>query len=204
MPTLRDKLLADAKWYHMFKVVIRAEKQMRLISDDYAKVGPGDKVLDIGCGDGDIRPFLGDVDYTGIDFNQDYLDVASSKENESTRFISADVSDLAGLGLGPFDLALGIGLLHHLSDSENAALLGGVVDALKPGGRLVTIDPLFHHEQRTTARVLAALDRGRYVRDQAGYERVVGEHLTIERLDVYSDLLVMPYTHCVIEARKPL
>ena len=202
MSTVRDRLLADAKWYHLFKVMIRAEKQMRLVAEEYGHLAPGDKVLDVGCGDGDIRPFLGDVDYTGIDFNDDYLRVAKEHENASTRFIAADVSELEGLGLGPFDLALGIGLLHHLSDAENSSLLEGIAAALKPGGRLITIDPLFHPEQRTTARVLAALDRGRYVRDQSGYERVIGEHLTVERSDVYSDLLIMPYTHCVIEARR--
>lgn len=201
MPTLRDSLLADAGWYHRWKRLIRANRAMTVIAEEYIAASPGDKVLDVGCGDGDTRATLGDVDYTGIDLNEDYLRVAGSHSDGSTRFINANVAELAGLGLGPFDVAIGVGLLHHLCDDEVSGLLSGIAAALRPGGRLVTVDPVFDPAQRTTARVLAALDRGRYVRDAGGYQRLVGEHLSVIRAEVRHDLLVMPYSHCIIESK---
>jgi cyclopropane fatty-acyl-phospholipid synthase-like methyltransferase len=160
-------------------------------------------VLDVGCGDGDIRPLLGDVDYTGVDLNTDYLRVASASADERTRFVHADVSALGGLGLGPFDCAIAVGLLHHLSDSECDSLLAAVHDTLAPGGRLVTIDPVFTPDQRTTARVLAALDRGRHVREVSGYTRLIDQQFEVKESVVRQDLLPFPYSHALIEAVRP-
>ncbi len=200
----RDTLLANEGWYSRWKVMIRADKAMSTIAE-HIGAGPGDKVLDVGCGNGDVRPKLADADYTGVDLNDDYLAKARATHNgPNTQFIRADVAELEALGLGPYDVACGIGVLHHLSDAEVASLLGGIADALRPGGRLVTMDPVFDPEQRTTARVLAALDRGRYVRDRPGYERLVGGALSIDSVTIRHDLLAMPYSHCIIESHKPV
>jgi len=52
-------------------------------------------------------------------------------------------------------------------------------------------------------RVLAALDRGRYVRDEPGYVRLFdGSPFTLEVVRVRHDLLPIPYSHLVIEARR--
>jgi hypothetical protein len=64
------------------------------------------------------------------------------------------------------------------------------------------MDPVFDPDQRTTARVLAALDRGRHVRDRGGYERLVGSSLRVERVTIRHDLLAMPYSHCILESRR--
>jgi SAM-dependent methyltransferase len=110
------------------------------------------------------------------------------------------VAELPDLRVGQFDIAIAIGLLHHISDESADVLLRGVRDVLTPGGRLVTLDPVFSPDQKTSARVLAALDRGRHVRDEGGYVRLVAKHLTVSRHVVLHDLLWIPYSHCAIEA----
>ena len=202
MPTLRDGLLRHARWYRNFKTLIRAEKATEVMAKEYIRPRAGERVLDVGCGDGDIRPYLPDVDYTGVDLNDDYLRVAQRQTDDRTRFLHADVASLAGLGLGPFDCAIAVGLLHHLTDDECDSLLAAVHDALVPGGRLVTFDPVFTPTQRTTARVLAALDRGRYVRDTGGYERLAARHFDVTRRDTRNDLLPFPYSHAIFELRR--
>jgi SAM-dependent methyltransferase len=197
---LRDRLLANRQWYHAFKQAIRADRTMQTMVNDHIKPTPGERLLDIGCGDGDIRPLLGAVDYVGIDANEDYLRAARKQESPTTRFIVADVADLADLGVKDFDVAIAVGLLHHLSDEQANALLSALGTALKPGGRLVTFDPVFDAAQRTTARLLAALDRGRYVRDAEGYRRLLIPHLCVGSVRVRHDLLWFPYSHCVTES----
>lgn len=200
MDTLRDRLLARRRWYHGWKQLISAERAMRMVVADHLRPEPGDRVLDVGCGDGDIRPLLGDVDYTGVDFNADYIRSAQSLADDTTRFLQADVADLPKLGFDEFDVVFAYGVLHHLSDDECLGLIESVSHVLADGGRLVSIDPVFEPTQRTTARVLAALDRGRYVRAPSGYRQVVESHLAIKNLTIRQDLLPFPYSHCVIEA----
>jgi cyclopropane fatty-acyl-phospholipid synthase-like methyltransferase len=202
MPTLRDGLLRQARWYRNFKTLIRAEHATEVMACEYIRPRPGERVLDVGCGDGDIRPHLADVDYTGVDLNDDYLKVAERQSDEHTRFLRADVAALAGLGLGPYDCAIAVGLLHHLDDDQCLSLLEAVHDALVPGGRLLTFDPVFTPTQRTTARVLAALDRGRHVRDAGGYERLCTRFFTVTRHEIRNDLLPFPYSHAIFELHR--
>ena len=201
--TLRDSLLANAQWYHRWRQLLKADDVVRTWVEEYLRPESGDRVLDVGCGDGQVRPLLGDVEYLGIDLNEDYLSVAAARADGRTHFLHADVADLPKMNLGPFDLVIGVGLLHHLSDDSADSLLRGVRDVLVPGGRLVTLDPVFHPEQQTVARVLAALDRGRFVRDQGGYERLIAAHLAIKRVEARHDLAWFPYSHCVVEAVRP-
>jgi ubiquinone/menaquinone biosynthesis C-methylase UbiE len=198
--TFRDSLLGRAGWYHRWKQFLKAENSTRRFVDEYVRPNEGDHVLDVGCGDGDIRPLLGKVHYVGIDSNPNYLAVASARTDSTTRFVQANVADLSELNVGPFDIAIAVGLLHHISDESAEMLLSGLRDVLVPGGRLVTLDPVFSPDQKTSARVLAALDRGRYVRDEGGYVRLVAQHLTVTRHLVRHDLLWFPYSHCTIEA----
>jgi cyclopropane fatty-acyl-phospholipid synthase-like methyltransferase len=202
MPTLRDSLLGHARWYRSFKTLIRAEKATEVMAREYIRAQPGQRLLDVGCGDGDIRPHLVDVDYTGVDFNDDYLRVAEHQVDEHTRFLNADVASLAEHGLGPFDCAIAVGLLHHLSDEECTTLLDAVHDALVPGGRFVSFDPVFTPAQRTSARLLVALDRGRHARDVAGYRRLFDDRWKVEAQTVRNDLLPFPYSHAIFETRR--
>ena len=200
---LRDRLLAHQLWYHTFKEVIRADTSMKTIVQEHVLPVSGERLLDVGCGDGDIRPFLGDVDYVGVDANEDYLRVARERTDDRTRFIAADVTDLAELGVKDFDVAIAIGLLHHLSTPQVQTLLGALAGVIRPGGRLITVDPVFDPEQRTTARVLASLYRGRYVRDADGYMALVGQHFEIADVRECPDFLWIPYSNCVTESTVP-
>ncbi len=182
---------------------MNANESTRKFVEKYVRPRDGDRVLDVGCGDGDIRPLLGDVHYLGIDDNERYLKVASSRTNATTRFVRANVADLESLDVGTFDIVIALGLLHHLPDDSAQSLLAGVRSVLSQGGRLVTLDPVFSADQKSLARVLAALDRGRHVRDEAGYLRLVEEDLTVTQHSVRHDLLWFPYSHCTIEACSP-
>jgi hypothetical protein len=45
------------------------------------------------------------------------------------------------------------------------------------------------------------MDRGRYVRDQRGYESLVAPWFDATRLDIRHDLFWFPYSHCIIQSR---
>ena len=201
--TIRDLILGRAGGYRAFKAAIGGERIMATISQEYVRSQPGQRLLDIGCGFGDMLEHLPNVEYVGIDLNQAYLDLAQKRSTRAGTFRRVDVTEVAGAGLGQFDVAIAIGLLHHLSDEQAATLLAAVPVLLRPGGRFVSVDPVWHPEQATVGRVMAALDRGRHVRDEAGYERLISLHFAEVNTVVRHDLLAVPYSHCIAQAQVP-
>ncbi len=74
---------------------------------------------------------------------------------------------------------------------------------LKPGGFLLTLDPVISRDQSELARAIISRDRGRSVRTAEAYrERAVAAHLS--RIDVFIDRspLRIPYTGIVCLAYR--
>ena len=172
------------------------------VADRYIRATAGDRILDIGCGPADILEYLPAVRYVGVDLNPDYLRAAARRFRSSqpgARFVRMDVRSIARSAAGRFDLVLAAGLLHHFDDTEAVGLLATVRALLRPGGRLITVDPGFAAGQGPLARLLIANDRGRHVRPVEAYgtlARQVFEHV---QLHVRHDLMRLPYTHAILE-----
>jgi 2-polyprenyl-3-methyl-5-hydroxy-6-metoxy-1,4-benzoquinol methylase len=199
---LRDRLLGSSLGYRSFRTLIKADRSTRLIADQYIRVPPGGRVLDVGCGNGDLAKFVpADSEYVGVDHNASYIASATRGPGQrSVRFVDADVSDLAQLDIGRFDVIVALGVVHHLDDTAAAQLVEAAHELLAANGRLVLIDPAFHPDQRATARVLMALDRGRFVRHPGDYERLAASAFDKVTVTVRHDLNPFPYPHCIVEA----
>jgi 2-polyprenyl-3-methyl-5-hydroxy-6-metoxy-1,4-benzoquinol methylase len=198
--TVRDYILGSAAGYRAWKVVTRGDRTMGLMAQQYVKPKPGERILDVGCGYGDLAAHLPDVKYVGIDFNEHYIALANRHRTGSDEFLLGDVSDLSATDLGTFDAAVAIGVLHHLTDTDVTSMVRAVSKMLSPSGRFVAAEPVWEPTQRTTARVLAALDRGRFVREQLRYEELVAPWFATVESKIRQDLFWFPYTHCLIEA----
>ncbi len=198
---LRDRLLGTSAGYGTFRKLVGADRATETIVSDHLRPRAGMRILDIGCGNGDLARFLPDVEYVGVDHNTAYIDRADADFGATNvRFIDADLADLPSMDLGTFDLAVAIGVIHHLDDELAAQVAATSRTMLADGGRLVTVDPVFDPEQRSVTRVMMALDRGRYVRHPAHYRLLLsGAFATVEQ-SIRTDLLPIPYTHCIMEA----
>ena len=200
---LRDRLLATKGGYALFRKVVRADRSMQKIVDIYIRPAGGQVVVDLGCGIGDLAQMLPEsVDYIGVDHNPSYLapDQLSTSAENRRQFINADVTGIGGLDLPPIDVAVAIGVLHHLTDTQVTEMLYSVATKLAPSGRLVTVDPVFWPEQASSTRIMMALDRGRYVRQSEHYDFLVRQAFPSAERTIRSDLNAFPYTHCIFEA----
>jgi 2-polyprenyl-3-methyl-5-hydroxy-6-metoxy-1,4-benzoquinol methylase len=134
-------------------------------TDDVICPGGGDRVFDIGCGPGALlRCLPGTTSYVGFDRNEAYIQRARRMHGTRGEFICDDVADFARHALAPADIAVAIGILHHLDDNLASSMLRATANALKPGGRLITVDPCFHPEQSAIQRLVVSNDRGMHVR----------------------------------------
>jgi SAM-dependent methyltransferase len=192
-------LLKRASVYTALQNLIGGPHLRRYIVERYIRPRPGDRILDIGCGPADFVPLLPEVDYLGVDHNPGYIEQARSRYGGGARFLRADVC-AEGSGIeGAFDIILAIGLLHHLDDSQTAALMAAASRRVKPGGRMVTIDPALTTPQHWMARFIIRNDRGQHVRPATEYERLARAAFSNVVAEVRTDLLRLPYTHVIME-----
>jgi SAM-dependent methyltransferase len=201
--SLRERVLALPTAYRTFIRLIGGG-YLRTYVDDYLQPRTNEQVLDVGCGPGDIFPFLPDVRYVGVDLSPDYIAAARKRYGTQGEFKCQDVADLAASEPGSFDLVMANGLLHHLDDNLVAHLMNIARQVLKPGGRLVTLDGCWLPGQSWVARYLLSKDRGQFVRDEASYLALARRSFGEVKGHIRHDLLRIPYTHIIMVCRKPL
>jgi SAM-dependent methyltransferase len=165
------------------------------------KAFSGMKILDVGCGPADILDYLPDVDYWGFDISESYINQARTKFGGRGNFHCRQLQATDLKEMPAFDLVLAIGLLHHLDDAVAVDVLQLAANALRVGGRLLTIDPCLDPSQNLIARFLIRNDRGRNVRDKAGYEALAKAVFESPRVEVRQQAWI-PYTHCFMECQK--
>jgi SAM-dependent methyltransferase len=198
----RDLLLGTRSGYTVFRRLIKADRGMRMIVDDHIRAAEGQTLIDLGCGTGDLVKMLpGSVSYIGIDHNPSYLSPEALGEDGGTgpRFVNADLGDLGAVTLPQADVSVALGVLHHLTDEQVVNLLRSVAAVTRPGGRFVSVDPVFHPDQRSVARIAMSMDRGRFVRQREHYEFLTRSVFADVRAVVRSDINPFPYTHLVLE-----
>ena len=192
-------LLTLPSVYRLFRTIVRGDA-CRIYVSEYVQPAPGEKVLDIGCGPGDILEDLPAVDYLGFDINSKYVEAAQKRFGHRGRFFCGDVGlTVIDKEAASFDLALATGVLHHLDDKHALSLFKLARRALKPGARLVTYDSCFAAGQSKLARFVVSRDRGQYVRESAEYARLAGQVFPEVRSFVRHDLLRIPYTHLILQ-----
>jgi SAM-dependent methyltransferase len=181
---------------------------MKRLVDAYLQPLPNQTIVDLGCGTGDLVRFIDPTcSYIGVDHNPAYLS-PGSLDSELTAgrrvFLNADLGQLDQLDLPPADAAFALGVLHHLPDQLVVQVLRSALTILKPGGRLVTVDPVFVPEQASSARVMMALDRGRFVRHVEHYQELLARACPGAEMHLRDDINPFPYNHIVFVASAPL
>jgi SAM-dependent methyltransferase len=187
--------------YELFHHLIGARRWLRRFADDVIRARSGDRVFDIGCGPGALLSCLpaGTI-YVGFDRNESYIERARRVYGDRGQFICDDVRNFTGHALAPADIAVAIGILHHLDDELAGSLLRATASALKPGGRMITVDACFHPEQSAIQRFIAENDRGMHVRPFERYVELADKVFPQAQVSFQNGYLPLPYSHCVMQA----
>ncbi len=136
----------------------RRNRHWRIFPKEFAFRVLGDlrgrRVLDLGCGSGELSTQLAAMGarVTGVDLSPELIAVARTRAEldgvaGSTEFLVADV-EAAGVPGSGYDVVVAWQVLHHVSLAPALAAIRG---ALRPGGLLVTMEPV------AFSRTLAAL-----------------------------------------------
>jgi arsenite methyltransferase len=159
-----DRLATQLETLYRTRDVLRRRRLVR----EALKAGPGDRVLDVGCGPGFyVDELAGQVgptgSVTGVDASPQTLALAR-RRTEGHDNVTLHLADATALPVpdGTFDAALSVQVLEYVADVD--AALAELHRALRPGGRLVIWDVdwstvSWHSaDPARMARVLAAWD----------------------------------------------
>lgn len=187
--------------YSTLQSLMGAHQARKSFVANFVKPFPGMKVLDVGCGPADILAYLPAVDYWGFDISDDYIKQARKRFGKAGHFQCKRLQAADLDSLPSFDVVLAMGLIHHLDDDVAIEVIRLASKALKPGGRLLTIDPCLDPSQSPIARFLIRNDRGQNVRNGAGYDVLARAVFESPRIEVRHKAWI-PYTHCYMECQK--
>ena len=150
--TKREKKAYDAdnineinsKWHIKFSHVYKCPNTIRYKKIFYALIRsniPGKKVLEIGCGRGNLSQqlFSFGANYVyGIDLSEKFISEAKNKEIPGKLEFSN--KDVVGAVEGLFDIICGSGILHHINYKP---VLNHLYSSnLTPGGLMIFREPL--------------------------------------------------------------
>lgn len=189
--------------FRAYQRIVGARSFKRSVIVTHLRPRPGDRVLDLGCGPGDVVDDLPGVEYVGLDVSEPYIEHARARHGERGSFIVADVLEADAAELGAFDLVHAHGLLHHVDDAVASRVCGLAADVLVPSGRFVTADPCFHADQSRMARFTVSRDRGEAVRTPDQYRALALPSFERVELVVDHTPLHIPHTAAVLVCTTP-
>jgi SAM-dependent methyltransferase len=183
--------------------LIGARRWLKQFTQDVIRAGAGDRVIDIGCGPGALLHCLPvETAYIGFDRNPAYIEHARRTHGDRGQFICDDLANFAKYDLPAVDIAVAIGILHHVDDDLACGVLTLASKLLKPRGRLITVDPCFHPAQSFLQHLFMSHDRGMHVRPFEQYIALYSRSFPHPQARVKQGYFPFPYTICMMEATR--
>lgn len=179
-PHTRGRTIRWARRYDLFVLLFTLGHAGRLRSRtaDLARLLPGESVLDVGCGTGDltleVARRVGSIGLVaGIDAAPKMVVRARQKAGRRHLAIEFRVEPVEQLSFADqtFDVVVSSLVFHHLPDELKREALAEIRRVLKPGGRLLLVDllgptPAFllhSHVQTTLPDLLPLLDEAGFL-----------------------------------------
>lgn len=167
-----NRLADNPKLFEVFEKIFGADRQKKLIYRKAFKTRK--RLLDFGCSTGNTTEAFLDFDYVGIDLDRRCIKYARDrwKEIPNVKFIAEDIFKRP-FKKGYFDYVLFAGTGHHIQDSLFVPILRELLFVLNGDGEIWFYDILKPPKNSPLlTKLLANLDRGRYIRTFKQYESI--------------------------------
>lgn len=186
--------------YTWFQRIVRGNGYLVYVTR-HIRAEEGDRILDIGCGTGDILRHMPRVDYLGFDMDEKFVRAANESYGHRGTFLCQAVDQDSVEQFSNFDIVCATGVLHHLDNREALELFRLAQRALKPGRRLVTLDGCFVEGQSILSRFTLSIDRGKYVRKSEEYIDLASQVFREVKTAIYPSFFRIPQSIIIMECR---
>ncbi len=199
-----SRLLEIPGLYDRFQWLVGGVRCRQVYVREHIRPQRGQRVLDIGCGTGDMLLLFPEVEYHGWDPSAAYINKAKQRNIANSHFHCGELTQANLEQHAYFDIVHSSGVLHHVDDPTAGKLIRTAFAALKPAGKFFTLDGCYHPGQSTLARIVLSADRGKYVRNEESYRRLAAEVFPTINSFLYPKLLrPLPYPVLIMEMTKP-
>ena len=158
---------------------------------------PGMRVIDIGCGPGHILQYCRRHDLQRLRHRRNLYRICTATFGHLGTFHCRYFDAAAAREFAGADLVMMNGVLRHIGDEDLGSTLANIRDVLKDDGVLFTTDPCYRQGQSPIAKWLLDNDRGEFIRDEDGYNKVLGNAFTRVNFAIREDLSRLPYTFAI-------
>lgn len=156
------------------------------------------RVLDIGCGTGDLALMFPAESYTGIDCDKNYVDFARKKY--SRNFLTMNAADLK-FADDYFDIILVSGLFHHIPDETLQRVLLEIKRVIKPSGRALFFEVTYLNRGDSIFKeLIRKADRGKYIREYGMLQKAARDKFDIEKCYIKKSMWA-DYSVLVVSSR---
>jgi ubiquinone/menaquinone biosynthesis C-methylase UbiE len=148
-PKTRGQIIPWASFYDTVVWLLSFGKgqAFRKETAELAQIKAGDRVLDVGCGTGDLtmtaKTLAGPTgDVYGTDASPEMIDRARQKAARSGVDVTFQVDLVENMTFpeNNFDVVLSSLMMHHLPDDLKREGLAEIYRVLQPGGRVLIVD----------------------------------------------------------------
>jgi ubiquinone/menaquinone biosynthesis C-methylase UbiE len=179
-------------WYDVLVRVMMREGAIRRTIVELARLAPGQRLLDIGCGTGTLAMIakrdVPGAEIVGVDGDPKILAIARRKAARARLDVAFDEAMAYALPYpdGSFDAVVSSLVFHHLTPDQQTATLTETLRVLRPGGTFVVADlaPPHNRLMRATPlvrRLLGFSTRVHVLRHMHDAGRVHDSHRLVGR-----------------------
>lgn len=207
-----DRLYREAPWHPDIRRTpeSRMARLVRTASLLGNHVRHAKRVLEVGCGSGDMMNFLANhypqVQFTGVDISEVKLTSHTQQWPSNLSFQTADCVRPTGVGTG-YDLVISEQLLEHLHPEDGPLHIGSIRKLIRPGGYFAIGTPNRWTGPHDVSAYFATTASGTHLREwsvgeltktlkDAGFARVTTDIPLVAHLrrvlPVDGDIMTMP------------
>ena len=153
---------------------------MKQILSQHLNVGDNDLVLDYGCGTGKYCLFFKPENYLGVDVDEKNIRIAKNNF-KNYHFLQIKPGHFS-LDAKKFDFILVVGVFHHIADKELRLILDDFSRILKPGGKVMVIEPILSETSTRINKWMKFVDRGKSFRFEKGLMNLFNQHFEVKEV----------------------
>jgi len=155
--------LNNPKIYDSFLQYLGDHRIIQQVIKNELDFGDKKRILDIGCGTGNVSRMFPKENYIGIDCDKNYINFARKKYDKAFMSMNADNLQFEN---NCFDIIFTKDLFHHLSDDMFFKVLSEMKRVLKLAGNALVIEICYQEGNLSFyKKILHNLDRGKFIRE---------------------------------------
>ena len=153
--------------------------EKEVLKNELSKMNSNDRVLDLGCGTGELSIFFNNYNYTGIDIEPKYINFAKNKYKGTFKLEDAKNTSFQDQS---FDLIVILGVLHHMNDDLCLSVFDEIRRILKISGKILIMEDVNTESKLDIiGNILRKLDKGNWIRTKAGYSDLINSKFNIKK-----------------------